>query len=517
MKKKSFLIILNILGICYSIGYAQGLQFYDDVRISDNNGSSFRSSLLASPYFKPDLFPDLSVKKNSSSPLVLTSYSIFLKSNNEFVNVSNTYYAHKNISAHLPMPDSKIKLTIGENMEFYVPEYLSPVSATNNKIELSEAYSLNGIEAVQFKNELYFKDGLIDSTSRYTNQDDKRFNFKKMYYSSKDDESIVITHEEDGDYYKSLISDDLIRSSQKFIDSAFYYNSKLTKSIIYSVNNLNRAREQSLYYYLNIDTVNTTKLKIYGSTPISDSLLADRMANEKEVFRTAPNFYEKSIYMKDLANNINNFILYSRETVQLLSEKLTQVSFQSTELFESEGNQKQLWYYTNSSIDSVLYYVYQDGFKLARSDHYFNKYEILEDSIVTYTYTIHGDRVLYQYNIGNYSNVYPINLPNVFPLLTTNRFEIPSELNNLNLLQNYPNPFNPTTIINYSIKQHGHVKLELYDSIGRLIQTLVNTKHSPGTYTIQFNASSLSLSSGIYFYRLVSGDQIISKSMTLIK
>ena len=63
MKKKSFLIILNILGICYSIGYAQGLQFYDDVRISDNNGSSFRSSLLASPYFKPDLFPDLSVKK----------------------------------------------------------------------------------------------------------------------------------------------------------------------------------------------------------------------------------------------------------------------------------------------------------------------------------------------------------------------------------------------------------------------------------------------------------------------
>ncbi len=338
-----------------------------------------------------------------------------------------------------------------------------------------------------------------------------------MYYSSKDDESIVITHEEDGDYYKSLISDDLIRSSQKFIDSAFYYNSKLTKSIIYSVNNLNRAREQSLYYYLNIDTVNTTKLKIYGSTPISDRLLADRMANEKEVFRTAPNFYEKSIYMKDLANNINNFILYSRETVQLLSEKLTQVSFQSTELFESEGNQKQLWYYTNSSIDSVLYYVYQDGFKLARSDHYFNKYEILEDSIVTYTYTIHGDRVLYQYNIGNYSNVYPINLPNVFPLLTTNRFEIPSELNNLNLLQNYPNPFNPTTIINYSIKQHGHVKLELYDSIGRLIQTLVNTKQSPGTYTIQFNASSLSLSSGIYFYRLVSGGQIISKSMTLIK
>jgi len=161
MKKKSFLIILNILGICYSIGYAQGLQFYDDVRINDNNGSSFRDNLLASPYFKSDLFPDLSVKKNSSSPLILTSYSIFLNSNNEYVNVSNTYYAHKNISAYLPIPDSKIKLTIGENMEFYVPEYVSPVSATNNKIELSEAYSLNGIEAVQFKNELYFKDGLI--------------------------------------------------------------------------------------------------------------------------------------------------------------------------------------------------------------------------------------------------------------------------------------------------------------------------------------------------------------------
>lgn len=81
--------------------------------------------------------------------------------------------------------------------------------------------------------------------------------------------------------------------------------------------------------------------------------------------------------------------------------------------------------------------------------------------------------------------------------------------------QNYPNPFNPTTRINYSVPVSGLVKLKIFDITGRLIQTLVNEVKNPGSYLVEFNASSLS--SGTYFYRLEGHNFTETKKMLLIK
>jgi hypothetical protein len=81
--------------------------------------------------------------------------------------------------------------------------------------------------------------------------------------------------------------------------------------------------------------------------------------------------------------------------------------------------------------------------------------------------------------------------------------------------QNYPNPFNPSTMIRYQIPQDGLVTLKVYDILGKEIVTLVNEEKSSGRYEVNFNASSLA--SGVYIYRLTSGNFTASKKLILLK
>jgi len=90
--------------------------------------------------------------------------------------------------------------------------------------------------------------------------------------------------------------------------------------------------------------------------------------------------------------------------------------------------------------------------------------------------------------------------------------EIP---NSIVLEQNYPNPFNPTTQITYSIPFDGHVNLTVYNSIGQRINTLVNEVLPAGQHNAVFSGQSLS--SGLYFYRIEAGNQVLTRSMVLIK
>jgi photosystem II stability/assembly factor-like uncharacterized protein len=90
--------------------------------------------------------------------------------------------------------------------------------------------------------------------------------------------------------------------------------------------------------------------------------------------------------------------------------------------------------------------------------------------------------------------------------------EVPSEYS---LLQNYPNPFNPETKIKFSMPGSGFTLLKIYDALGREISTLVNEELNPGTYEAGWNASKNT--SGIYFYKLTSGDFTETKKMILIK
>jgi hypothetical protein len=84
-----------------------------------------------------------------------------------------------------------------------------------------------------------------------------------------------------------------------------------------------------------------------------------------------------------------------------------------------------------------------------------------------------------------------------------------------NLKQNYPNPFNPSTRINYSVKETGLVKLSVYNLLGEVVSVLVNQNQEAGSYDVKFDASNIQ--SGVYFYKLESGNQVETKKMMLIK
>ena len=90
------------------------------------------------------------------------------------------------------------------------------------------------------------------------------------------------------------------------------------------------------------------------------------------------------------------------------------------------------------------------------------------------------------------------------------------------LEQNYPNPFNPVTKIRFDIpdnvkwkRENGMVTLKVYDILGKEEATLVNENLQPGTYEVKFNAGRLS--SGIYFYRLSSGNYSVTRRMVFMK
>jgi len=83
------------------------------------------------------------------------------------------------------------------------------------------------------------------------------------------------------------------------------------------------------------------------------------------------------------------------------------------------------------------------------------------------------------------------------------------------LEQNYPNPFNPSTTINYSLANEEHVSLIVYDIMGREVAELVNENQTAGSYSLDFEASSLA--SGMYFYKISAGNFVSTKKMVLLK
>jgi plastocyanin len=83
------------------------------------------------------------------------------------------------------------------------------------------------------------------------------------------------------------------------------------------------------------------------------------------------------------------------------------------------------------------------------------------------------------------------------------------------LYQNYPDPFNPSTKIQFSIVNRQLTTLKVFDLIGNEVATLVNETRDPGTYTVEFNGSSLA--SGVYLYQLKSGNFVDTKKLLLLR
>ena len=116
---------------------------------------------------------------------------------------------------------------------------------------------------------------------------------------------------------------------------------------------------------------------------------------------------------------------------------------------------------------------------------------------------------------------HPFNAPeNVFNILNTDtepQNEIPDDYF---LYQNYPNPFNPNTQIKFGLNTKGHVKLYIYNSIGQIVNILIDRNLDAGTYTVQWDGvdkSGKKSSSGTYYYNIRVNGHIQTKKMLLLK
>ena len=90
--------------------------------------------------------------------------------------------------------------------------------------------------------------------------------------------------------------------------------------------------------------------------------------------------------------------------------------------------------------------------------------------------------------------------------------KIPTEYS---ISQNYPNPFNPTTKIKFGLPKAGFTRITVYDLLGRDIMTLINNELKAGYHEINIDAHNLP--SGIYLYKIQSGDFTKTKKMILMK
>ncbi len=88
------------------------------------------------------------------------------------------------------------------------------------------------------------------------------------------------------------------------------------------------------------------------------------------------------------------------------------------------------------------------------------------------------------------------------------------------LNQNYPNPFNPTTLIKYNVSTVGDYELEVFDVLGKKVNTLISKHHTVGVHSVRWNGTNSNgkkVVSGIYYYKLTGNNAAITKKMVLLK
>ena len=137
-----------------------------------------------------------------------------------------------------------------------------------------------------------------------------------------------------------------------------------------------------------------------------------------------------------------------------------------------------------------------------------------------------GEQVSFKNNIGiNYQSIYEVSVSYTNLIGTILDGKEWGHLTGVNtnkkivtdykLEQNYPNPFNPNTTIVYEIPVYSHVKITVYYSLGQRIRILLDKYVSPGSYKLNFNASGLS--SGVYFYQMLTNEKVLTKKLILLK
>ncbi len=201
------------------------------------------------------------------------------------------------------------------------------------------------------------------------------------------------------------------------------------------------------------------------------------------------------------------------------------------------------WDGTNWIGDSRFVYTYDaNGNNTENLNEKWDGSQWIKDRRVVYTYDSNSNMIMglsemwensswvespgfIGFSVGDFATIY-----NSYSFLAYNInvfYKTITDIANDNLIatdyklsQNYPNPFNPSTTIEYSLplnvkSETSNVKLVIYDILGRKVKTLVNKKQNPGNYSVQFDGNGLS--SGIYYYKLQTGNYVQTKKMILMK
>ncbi|MCS6988479.1 MAG: T9SS type A sorting domain-containing protein, partial [Chloroherpetonaceae bacterium] len=217
---------------------------------------------------------------------------------------------------------------------------------------------------------------------------------------------------------------------------------------------------------LNNTTAHVTAASVTPDNPLPVNMLAFNLAAKNG--RTIRLTWETASEQDNLG-----FVLYRSESENGVFEEIA--SYQTTDKLRGQGTKL-----------TETKYVYEDSRNTQPGKEYFYK-------LVSVDY----DGARHNIEVGGQS-VWSVQLP----------FEYALD-------QNYPNPFNPVTTIQFSLEKAGRTTLEIYNALGQKVATLVDGDLNAGAHRYQWNASGLS--SGIYFYRLRSGNFVATKKMLLVR
>lgn len=158
----------------------------------------------------------------------------------------------------------------------------------------------------------------------------------------------------------------------------------------------------------------------------------------------------------------------------------------------------------------------EDGYIIERKSTSQNNFSLLERITDSNEYS---DRSIttgetYSYRVRAYTDFTESENSNEVIIITVsiNDKEIPTEYS---LSQNYPNPFNPATTIKFGLPENSNVRLRIYNILGENVVTLVNEVMNPGYHEVVWNAGGLT--SGIYFYELITPEYRFMKKLLLLK
>jgi hypothetical protein len=191
----------------------------------------------------------------------------------------------------------------------------------------------------------------------------------------------------------------------------------------------------------------------------------------------------------------------------------------------SINNHPTIHWDANTEADLKGYHVYRDiprisqGVRLTTNPitatYYVDDEYIQGESYPAYYYAKVVDQYDNLSDISNYDYVWVMptdkDVVNFSVTLTPAHFE---------LFQNYPNPFNPTTTINYALPQDGNVTISIYSVNGEKVKSVLNQFMEKGFHTVEWNGTNQNgspVSTGIYIYELIAGDQKLAKKMFLAK